>query len=108
MIHIIISAFLLLAKNIAATDISEIREKRNIPALLALTIKNGIPQNLATSFSGFRRAESREPITLEDKFHLGSCTKAMTAMLIGILVDDEKVRWDTTVADIFTIPIFKE
>src|SRR5262249_46859566 len=37
----------------------------------------------------------------DDQWHLGSDTKAMTAALIGRLVEQNKLRWDNTIEDVF-------
>ena len=47
---------------------------------------------------GIRKIGSPEPIRVDDAVHLGSCTKAMTATMIGTLVDEGKLRWDSTIA----------
>lgn len=39
-------------------------------------------------------------VTIDDRFHLGSDTKAMTATLAGILVDDGKLRWTSTIGEV--------
>ncbi|WP_287157057.1 serine hydrolase domain-containing protein, partial [Chloroflexus sp.] len=36
-----------------------------------------------------------------DSFHLGSCTKAMTATLCALLVEQKKLRWNSTIAEVF-------
>jgi len=49
---------------------------------------------------GVRRIDQPENLaTLDDHWHLGSCTKAMTATLIGVLVDEGRLSWDDTIAD---------
>jgi CubicO group peptidase (beta-lactamase class C family) len=40
-----------------------------------------------------------ERVTLDDKWHLGSCTKSMTATLAAILVERGTLKWGTTVAE---------
>ncbi len=37
---------------------------------------------------------------MADRFHLGSDTKAMTATLAGMLVDEGKLSWTSTVGDV--------
>jgi CubicO group peptidase (beta-lactamase class C family) len=39
--------------------------------------------------------------TLNDQWHLGSDTKAMTATLVAKLVEKGRLRWDSTVAEVF-------
>src|SRR4029079_19319436 len=36
-----------------------------------------------------------------DRFHLGSCTKAMTATLVAMLVEEGKLNWTTTLGELF-------
>jgi CubicO group peptidase (beta-lactamase class C family) len=50
---------------------------------------------------GIRKIGSPEPMRVDDLVHLGSCTKAMTATMIGTLVDEGKLRWESTVAEVF-------
>jgi CubicO group peptidase (beta-lactamase class C family) len=39
-------------------------------------------------------------ITLDDQLHLGSCTKAMTATLDAMLVEEGKLNWTTTLGEL--------
>ena len=75
-----------------------IREKHDVPGLVALTVgPAGID---AQGADGVRRRGGKEPITVDDPMHLGSCTKAMTATLCAILVHEGKLRWDSSPADV--------
>ncbi len=56
---------------------------------------------VSTGAVGIRKIGSPEPMRVDDLLHLGSCTKAMTATMIGTLVDEGKLRWDSTVAEVF-------
>jgi len=40
-------------------------------------------------------------VTLDDKWHLGSDGKAMTAVLVARLVEQGQLKWDTTVSEVF-------
>ena len=40
-------------------------------------------------------------VKTNDRFLIGSCAKAFTATLAGILVDEGLISWDTTIKDIF-------
>ncbi len=76
-----------------------IRKKHDLPALAAVTLDaSGIR---AAGCAGVRRAGSDSRVTLEDEFHLGSCTKAMTATLCALLVEEQKLRWDSTLEKVF-------
>ena len=48
---------------------------------------------------GVRRAGHGARATLEDRWHLGSNTKAMTAAVYGRLVDQGRARWDMSLAE---------
>ncbi|MDQ0464740.1 CubicO group peptidase (beta-lactamase class C family) [Caulobacter ginsengisoli] len=51
--------------------------------------------------AGVRRKGKPDPVTTDDKWHLGSNTKAMTAALYGRLVEQGKARWGATLASLF-------
>lgn len=54
---------------------------------------------------GLRDRESQAPVTTQTRFAIGSSTKAMTAMLLGMLVDEQRLRWEQPVRDL--LPDFR-
>ena len=44
---------------------------------------------------------TRTSVSVDDRFHLGSDTKAMTALLAAMLVEEGRLRWDSTVGAVF-------
>jgi CubicO group peptidase (beta-lactamase class C family) len=46
---------------------------------------------------GVRELGKPQPVDTRTLFAIGSTTKAMTAALVGILVDDKKIEWDAPV-----------
>src|SRR6266481_4322672 len=56
---------------------------------------------IAQGAAGVRKRGTAERITLNDRFHLGSCTKAMTATLVAMLVEEGKLNWTTTLGELF-------
>lgn len=52
--------------------------------------------------AGVRKQGDPTEATPNDLIHIGSCTKAMTAVLICRLVEQGELRWEQTVADTFT------
>jgi CubicO group peptidase (beta-lactamase class C family) len=48
---------------------------------------------------GIRKAGREQQLTIQDRFHIGSCTKAMTATVIAGVVRDTKLEWDSTIQD---------
>jgi CubicO group peptidase (beta-lactamase class C family) len=77
--------------------LAPIREKHHVPALAAALVEGD--KVTAIGAVGVRSRSRAEPVTTEDLFHLGSCTKAMTATLIGAMVEEGTLRWDTTIAE---------
>jgi CubicO group peptidase (beta-lactamase class C family) len=79
--------------------IAPIFEAAEIPGGAALVLRGD--QIVAQGVAGVRKRGSTEAIALDDKFHLGSCTKAMTATLVAILIEEGKLEWTTTLPEIF-------
>lgn len=74
-------------------------EASKIPAMGVAVIRDC--KTASVTVAGVRAAGSAEPVTVDDLWHLGSCGKAMTATCIATLVDEGKLRWDSTLADVF-------
>ena len=70
-----------------------------LPALFAAVVRGG--QVVASGAVGTRRAGAASPVTIDDRVHVGSCTKAMTALLAGMLVEEGRIGWDTTIGTRF-------
>ena len=71
----------------------------SMPAVAVSVIRGGEP--VCRGVAGLRVAGSPGTALETDAFHIGSDTKAMTALLCGILVDRGALRWDTTVGEVF-------
>ena len=68
------------------------------PALAAaVACRDGL---LAAGATGVRKVGNADPVTLDDRFHLGSVTKPMLATVIATLVEEERIGWDSTLVDI--------
>jgi D-alanyl-D-alanine carboxypeptidase len=80
-------------------SIASIRKEYGLPALAAAEFRDG--KMVFSAFDGVRKIGDPTPVQPSDQFHLGSNTKAMTASLIGMLIEDGKLRWDTTLSQIF-------
>ncbi len=48
---------------------------------------------------GFSNAETRKPVFTTSLFNIASCSKAFTALSVGILVDEGKLKWTDKVVD---------
>ena len=56
---------------------------------------------VVTNAVGFRKHGGAEAVTVNDKFHIGSVTKSMTATVAAMLVEQGKLSWTTTVEESF-------
>ena len=68
-----------------------------LPALAAAVVREG--RVAAAGAVGTRRAGADIPVTLEDRFHIGSDTKAMAALLAAMQVEAGRLRWDSTLSE---------
>jgi D-alanyl-D-alanine carboxypeptidase len=86
----------------AVADLSSaleaIRRAHKVPCLAALALRGD--QAVARGIAGVRSARSPVLATLDDRFHLGSDTKAMTATVVATLIEAGRLDWSTTVGEI--------
>lgn len=75
------------------------RAKYGLPAVAAAVVRHG--EIIAAGAVGTRKAGADLPVSLSDRFHLGSDTKAFTALLAAMLVDEGKLGWASTVGEVF-------
>ncbi len=76
-----------------------VRRKHGLPALAAAAVTGD--HIVAAGAVGTRKAGAEQTVSLDDRFHVGSCTKSMTATLAAILVERDTLSWDTTPAAAF-------
>jgi CubicO group peptidase (beta-lactamase class C family) len=75
------------------------RAAGDVPAIGA-TVYRG-PQLVAIGAVGTRKRGDAAGVLLTDHWHLGSDTKAMTAVLIGLYIDRGKLHFDDTLGTLF-------
>ncbi len=76
-----------------------VRQRHKVPALAAAVVSSkGL---VAQGAVGVRKADADVKVTIDDKWHLGSDTKAMTATLIGALEEQGRLKWESTIMDGF-------
>ena len=84
-------------------EFSQILEKEQIPgASVVLLNQDDI---LYMQGFGYRDLEKKKPVTTKTQFAIGSTSKAFTATVLGMLVDEGKLKWDDLVIDY--IPEFR-
>lgn len=85
-------------KQLAAL-LEQVRQKHDLPALAAAVVnKQGV---VAIAAVGVRKRGDRTPVTINDQFHLGSDTKAMTAVLLALYVENGDLKWTDTLGQLF-------
>jgi len=76
-----------------------IRDKYKLPGLAgAIVTGKGLE---AIGATGVRKAGTPVSVTINDEWHLGSDTKAMTATIIASLIENGRLRWDSSIGQIF-------
>jgi len=76
-----------------------VRDAHHLPGLIGAILTGN--RLAAIGAIGIRKIGSSEPIRATDRVHLGSNTKAMTATVIGMLVDAGKLTWASRIRDVF-------
>ncbi len=77
--------------------IQDVLDEWRSPGAAIAIIKDG--EMIFEEGFGYRNVENRLPVTTNTLFAIGSCTKAFTTTLIGMLVDDGLLDWDSPVRD---------
>ncbi|UCF04136.1 MAG: beta-lactamase family protein [bacterium] len=71
-----------------------------IPAIAAAVVEDGsIVEAVAL---GKRQVGTDDEVQIDDRFHIGSITKSITATMIGRLVEESRLDWDITIAEVFS------
>lgn len=79
--------------------LSGLSSRHTLPGVGSALIQDGQYKNL--SVTGVRKYGAPDLITTTDTFHLGSCTKAMTATLAAMMVEEGKLNWNSTLSELF-------
>ena len=72
--------------------------KFKLPGMAAAIVEGN--RITAIGVAGLRCRGQAEKLTVDDLFHIGSDTKSMTAMVVAMLVEEGKLRWTSSPADI--------
>jgi CubicO group peptidase (beta-lactamase class C family) len=72
-------------------------EKTRFPAFAAVVVRG--TNIVAAGATGVRKAGSSEKVTIEDKFHIGSCTKSITALLAVFMDREGTIRLTNRVGE---------
>ncbi len=83
-----------------SAKLAEILEGSKTPGMVAAVVVDG--KIAGTGAAGIRKKGAPEKVTVDDKFHIGSCTKSMTAVLAAVFVKEGKTNYDTTIGEVLT------
>jgi CubicO group peptidase (beta-lactamase class C family) len=78
--------------------LSQTCDQRGIPAMAAALIEGN--QIVESAAAGVRAKGGGDAVEIDDRFHVGSVTKSMTATLVADLIEDGLMDWDTTVGEL--------
>lgn len=79
--------------------LEEVMDAYGIPALAGVLIQGD--EIVEMGAVGICAEGFTENVTTENRWHIGSLTKAMTATLAARLIKQGYLSWDTTIADVF-------
>lgn len=78
--------------------LQSVRKEQRVPALAAAVV---LDDEISAAAYGQRKVFNKTLVTLDDQFHVGSCTKSMTAALCARLVERGLLRWDVTLGELY-------
>jgi CubicO group peptidase (beta-lactamase class C family) len=79
--------------------LAPILKKHKVPGMAAAVVLDG--KIVAIGATGLRELGKPDAVTVGDLWHLGSCTKAMTATLAAVMVEKGEITWETTLGETF-------
>ena len=79
-------------------ELEEIRTRHGLPGLAAAVVQDG--QVVSSAVVGVRRMSTGDRLRLDDRFHIASCTKSMTATLAAIVVEEGRLEWTSRLVDV--------
>jgi CubicO group peptidase (beta-lactamase class C family) len=79
--------------------LERVRARYALPSLGAVLVRGN--QVISSAVVGERAAGSGVTVTLADQYQLSSLSKSFTATVMARLVEQGRLRWDTTLAEVF-------
>ena len=77
--------------------IARVPASTGTPAVGVILVMDGKLRGIGVA--GLRKAGATQEVEPGDKWHLGSCTKSMTATLAATLVEEGALSWETTIEE---------
>lgn len=79
--------------------LKEICRKHELPAMAAAVVN--AKEIVELGCYGVRKRGTSDSVELSDKFPIGSNTKSMTGVLAAALVEAGKIKWETTIGEVW-------
>ena len=79
--------------------LEETLQELQAPGLRVMVVRDGRVR--LDEARGIRLAGTESSLSTSDRFHLGSNTKAMTALMVAGLIEDGIMDWSTTLSELF-------
>ena len=76
-----------------------LRKENKLVGFAAMVMVDG--KIVESAADGERKSGSDVAVTVDDRWHLGSITKSITATMIARLIEQGKMQWDDTVGEMF-------
>lgn len=83
--------------------VEQARQEYEVPGIAIGVVVDG--QVVCLKGFGVRDLETKEPVTQDTAFRIGSCTKAFTSFVMGTLIDQGLMSWSEPVFDV--LPNFR-
>lgn len=80
--------------------LEKIQMKYSLPSLTAIVLDQD--STIVSAAVGKRAVDHKNKVTIKDKYHLGSNTKSMTAVLLAKLIERGEFQWADTIGDHFS------
>lgn len=80
--------------------VEQVRRDSGAPGIAVAIVRGGKVVDKAVA--GVRRIDRPDRVQNGDLFHLGSIAKAFTATMIGKLVEEGKLHWDSTLGEVLS------
>ena len=75
-----------------------VQQEFRMPGIVAAVARGG--RIVGAGAAGLRALGYDSPATVEDRVHIGSDGKAMTALVAAMLVEKGRLRWDSTIGEV--------
>ncbi len=75
------------------------RKKFNLPAIAVCVVNS--TEILLADVQGVKYAGSNEEVSLNDYFHIGSCSKSFLGIIAAKAIEQKLIKWETKFFDLF-------